>query len=150
MLNFFKPTKDRIKIFFIFLITYFVISFIFSYATSFIVRNIGENIKYFGAVNFFSEVLSVLIISYFILAFIKKKIFLARYWIEFIEIFAVVFLTEKISSLISSAFFSEVFSKADFLNFALVLGFIFKILLYYIMICSVDWIVRSNPLKNII
>jgi hypothetical protein len=150
MLNFFKPTKDKIKIFFLFLIANFVISFIFSYATAFAVRNIGENIQYLRAVNFFSEVLLLLIISYFVLAVIKKKLFVARYWIEFIEILAVIFLTEKISSIISNAVFSEFFSKADFLNFALVFGLIFKILLYYIMICSIDLITKRNAPRNII
>src|SRR4030043_789262 len=141
MLNFFKITKKKIKLFILSVFLYFIVSVIFNFCGTFFIRNF--NIEYYGKNNAIASFLSITVISYIILNFLKKKEGCIR---EFLIIFLIFLISEKLLSFVPTLFFKWLSSKIYYSNNLQIAGFILQCVIFYIAVCFVDKFVIGNKI----
>lgn len=132
-----KITKNKIKLFQLFLffiLVNFALSFLFVFLIGAIIRIGG--FEFFEKMSIIPDslrALNLLIVSYLVLVFLKKKLFLKKYFKEFIEIFFALFILDKLFALVFSSIplniGSSVLIQASYL--------VLQIIIYCAAICFI-------------
>ncbi|MFC1613197.1 hypothetical protein ACFL23_02580 [Patescibacteria group bacterium] len=135
---FLKITKNKVKL----LLFYFFISLLlsvpFAFLIAYINRTIGfEHYEKIKIIIYSLNILNLFIISYFVLAFLKKKLFFKKYFIELIKVFLIFFIAKKIHTLFLTLLYKTVRSEIYFSNAMQITGFILQVIIYYIAVCFV-------------
>lgn len=137
MFNFLKITRNRAKLFILFLFVYFISAFLCNFLASLIIKGLTPQAQIDIIIQFF-QILNLFVVSYILLVFLKKEFFLKKYLIDFTKVFLILFISEKLSA--ATLFLSYKFLPVAiyFSNFMQLVGIIVVGLISYMAICCVD------------
>lgn len=137
MFNFFKITGNRAKLFVLFLFAYFISAFLCNFLAILIIKGLTPQAQ-INIISWFFQILNLFIVSYILLAFIKKEFFIKKYSIDFIKVFLILFISEKLFAAILFLFYKFLTADIYFSNLMQIIGIIVAGVIYYIAICCVD------------
>lgn len=143
MADFFKITKKKIRLLILIISLYFAFSFISNFSVAFLIRSFS--FEYYGKISAIASFLSITIISYIIFVFLKRKKGCLR---EFLIIFLIFLISEKLLSFVPILFFKWLPSKIYYSNNLQIAGFILQFIIFYIAVCFVDKFVMENKTQN--